>query len=254
MPAPRQWLRVLPFFVLFLVSGVTSFAQSQPSGDEKYLFDAVNRERAQRGAKPLKWDPALADAAQRHALEMVKHNAISHRFAGEAELKDRVSAVGARFSVVAENVAEASEVSQLHVNWMLSPGHAANILNPQLTAIGIAVERSGDELFAVQDFSAQVASWSKEEQEKRVADLIASHGIKISRDPTAARKACVQGSAGGGPRPHAYAEFESTDLSTLPDGLLKMIRSGSYSTAAVGACDPGDKGGFSMFRVAVLLF
>ena len=217
-------------------------------------MDAANRERAERGATPLKWDAALAEAAQRHAREMVKRADISHRFPGEADLKERAKAAGARFSQIAENVAEAPDVSSIHINWMLSPGHSANILNPQLNSIGIAVEKRGDEYYAVQDFSSSVAALSREEQEKEVEALLAARGLHIARDPGDARRACTSGNGTGGAHVRAVVHFESANLRELPQGLLKMMAQGRFDSAAVGACEPRDDGAFTMFRIAVLFY
>ena len=241
------------FLSLLFLPGVSAAAQ-QPSGDEKFLLDAANRERAERGTAPLKWDPALAEAAQRHLREMIRHNTISHRFAGEDDLKSRASAAGARFSAIAENVAEAPDVASIHINWMLSPGHSANILSPHLDSIGIAVAKSGEEYFAVQDFAAAVAALSREEQERKVGELLGELGLRVSKDPEDARRACRRGGGLTGPQARGVAHFESPDLDKLPDGVLKMIRGGHFAAAAVGACDPGDKGGFATYRVALVFY
>lgn len=251
---PRTlWLRGLALLAL-LFPAQSALPAQQPSGDEKFLMDAANRERAERRTPPLKWDPALAEAAQRHAREMAQRNNISHRFPGEGELQDRVRAAGARFSRVAENVAEAPDVLSMHINWMLSPGHSANILNPQLDSIGIAIEKRGEEYFAVQDFSTAVPALSAAEQEKQVAALLASRGLHIRRDSGDARRACARGSGTGGAHPRAVVHFEAGDLRELPPQLLKMIAANGFDAAAVGACDRKDEGAFTMFRIAVLLY
>ena len=252
-PTRIFWLRWLALLALLFLAQSVLPAQ-QPSADEKFLMDAANRERAERRTPPLKWDPALAEAAQRHAREMAQRNNISHRFPGEPELKDRVRAAGARFNRVAENVAEAPDVSSIHINWMLSPGHSANILNPQLDSVGIAIEKHGDEFFAVQDFSAAVPALSAAEQEKQVGALLALRGLHILRDSEDARRACARGTGAGGARPRAVVHFEAPDLRELPPQLLKMIAGNSYDSAAVGACEPKDESAFTMFRVAVLLY
>ena len=248
-----MWLRWLALLVLLLLAQSVLAAQ-EPSGDEKFLMDAANRERAERGTPPLKWDAALAEAAKRHAREMVQRSGISHRFPGEADLKERARAAGARFSQIAENVAEAPDVSSIHINWMLSPGHSANILNPQLNCIGIAVQKRGDEYFAVQDFSAAVQVLSTEEQERKVGALLASRGLHILRDSEDARRACVRGAATGGAHARAVVHFESPDLHELPQGLLKMMAAGRFDSAAVGACEAKDEGAFATFRIAVLFY
>ena len=77
------------------------------SMEARQLMEATNQDRAQHGLGPLKWDPALARAAQRHADLMVGQRALSHQYPGEAELETRVGQEGAHFHVVAENLAAA---------------------------------------------------------------------------------------------------------------------------------------------------
>ena len=247
------WLRWLALLALLFLAQSVLPAQ-QPSGDEKFLMDAANRERAERGTAALKWDPTLAEAAQRHAREMAKRENISHRFPGEPELKDRARAAGARFSQVAENVAEAPDVSSIHINWMLSPGHSANILNPRLNSIGIAVEKRGEEYFAVQDFSAAVPALDAAEQEKQVGALLASRGLRILRDSEDARRACAHGAGTAGAHAKAVVHFETPNLRELPPQLVKMVDAGRFDSATVGACEPKDDGAFTMFRIAVLFY
>jgi len=134
------------------VAPVCLYAQEQPTASELRLLDAVNRERRERGLKVLRWDPALALAAMRHAEEMAKHNAISHQFPGEPGLAARVNKAGVHFMAVAENVAQAQSTVTIHNLWMGSSGHRANILDKDMDSLGVAVvERNGD-LFAVEDF------------------------------------------------------------------------------------------------------
>src|SRR5215470_218027 len=163
----KKFRPVFLAFVFFLFP-VPISSQAAPTGEEKFLFDAVNHDRAEQSLPPLKWDANLAAAASAHAHQMAEHNRISHQFSGEPELTKRAQAAGAHFSEIAENVAESYSVSQLHIAWMTSPPHRANILNPRLTAIGIAIEKRGEEFYGVQDFSTAVDNFSKAEQEKRV--------------------------------------------------------------------------------------
>ena len=108
---------------------------------ETQLFTALNHERAAQGLPPLQWDNALAFAARHHADRMAQLNQLSHKLPSEPDLVTRASEAGARYSSIAENVAVGPDPSAIHSMWMHSPGHRANILNPELTAVGIAVER-----------------------------------------------------------------------------------------------------------------
>jgi len=124
-----------------------------PSPAEQTIFEAVNRERAARQLKPLRWDAGLAAAARNHALKMAQAGQISHQFPGEFDFAMRVRMAGVHFISVAENVAEAPSASMIEEEWMNSPPHRENILDPALDSLGVSViERNGD-FFAVQDFA-----------------------------------------------------------------------------------------------------
>jgi uncharacterized protein YkwD len=231
-------------------------SQSSPSigAAERALLDASNRERAAQGLPALAWDAALAAAAQRHATRMAEEHAISHQFPGEAALLDRTSQAGAHFSLVAENVAEGPDTETIHSGWMHSAGHRANILDPQLTAIGIAVVSRGRQLYAVQDFAHRVESLSLEEQEKKVGALLFSRGLQIVSGNDDARRSCASGHQPSYNGSIFIVRFEATDIGKLPDGLEKVVRERKYAKASVGACEAGGDPGFTKYRIAVLLF
>jgi uncharacterized protein YkwD len=174
--------------VLFSSPRVTVNAVPQSFNAERALLEDANRERVAQGLAPLHWNASLAAAAHAHALLMAQRNALSHQFPGEAPLQDRARSAGARFTEVAENVAEGPSAEMIHVSWMHSPPHRANLLDPELTDIGIAVAvgapgpGSGRNpmFFAVQDFSQAVADLSFNEQEHQVASALAAHGLQVT--------------------------------------------------------------------------
>ena len=264
-----RWFTVLLFIAaVFLSPLVVVHAQQPATYAERALFDAANRERTAQGLQPLRWDDALAAAARRHAALMAERDALSHQLPGEPPVEDRARQAGARYSVIAENVAEGPSPEAIHSSWMHSPPHRANLLDRDLTAVGIAVAVAADRrtggamLFAVQDFSQSVANLSFEQQERQVSMLLAARGLQVfsgtgqgSNGATEdARKTCGMDRGWAGSRPGLVVRFEAADLSRLPDDLEQKIQSGRYRVAAVGACDSGGASGFTRFRVAVLLF
>jgi uncharacterized protein YkwD len=124
------------------------------SASEKALFDAANRERAARKLAPLKWNASLASAARAHARKMAQENRLEHQFPREMDLGTRIRVAGVPFTAVAENVAQGPSAAGIHAQWMNSPPHRANLLDPELDSIGIAVAEGKGQLFAVQDFAA----------------------------------------------------------------------------------------------------
>lgn len=247
-------LLIFIFLIVALAQDRRSLApRSWPSPAEQALFDAANRERANRGIPALRWDDALASAAQAHAAWMAKESTISHQLSGEPALQQRTSQTGAHFSRVAENVAEGPDADTMHYNWMHSEGHRANILDLQLTAIGIAVVSRGKQLYAVQDFSRRVKSLTAAEQEKRVGALLSARGLQIANENEEARRVCATNYNPSASGSMLIARYTTSEIGKLPDDLEKSIHQGRYNKASVGACEPGGDNGFTQYRIAVLL-
>jgi len=93
-------------------------------------------------------------------LALAQQNSLSHQFPGEPDLAGRVAQAGARFSTIAENIAEGPSVVSIHEQWMKSPPHRRNLLDPQLDSVGISVAERNGTWFAVEDFSLAVGALS----------------------------------------------------------------------------------------------
>jgi hypothetical protein len=230
-------------------------AHSQSNGPAQILFESANHERAADGLRPLKWSSTLAAAARPHALRMAAKNTLSHQLPGEPGMVERASQAGARFSSLAENVAEGPSAAGIHRQWMNSPPHRANLLDPQLNSVGIAVAERNGILFAVEDFSLAVGKLSVEEQEAIVNAKLRSRGMRLLSYTGDARRSCLLDNGYAGSHvPSFVLHYAAADLQTLPDILEQRIQTGKYHAAVVGACPSDAKIGFSNYRVAVLLF
>ena len=225
----------------------------QPSAEERLLLEDANRERAAAGLQALKWDNALAAAARQHALLMAQQYLLSHQYPGELPLAERAAQAGARFAMIAENVAVGPTPDSIHDGWMHSLGHRKNILNAEISAVGIATVRGSGGLFAVQDFSRPVADLNFEQQEARVMTLLRASGVPTVSVTADARETCAMKRGFAGPAALYLIRFEATDLGKLPDDLAKKANSRAYRTAAVGACHDDHPAGFTRYRIAVLL-
>jgi hypothetical protein len=236
-------------------------AQVGTSVAEQYLFAAANAERSERGLPVLRWDAALYSAAEAHDREMAARESISHQYPGEADLSDRGKAAGVRFSVIAENVAEAATAVRIHDAWMHSTGHRANLLDPKVDAVGIRVLRRNGQLYAVEDFAKVVASIPVAEQERTVGTLIAqtadhaAGGIELLPTSEEARESCaMERGYAGDRRPAFVMRYTTPNLNVLPAELTKSLASGSFREAMVGACEARGAGNFSTYSLAVLLY
>jgi len=249
-----RFLLAAALLAIFLLP--SSFAAHKLSENELALFDVANRERAERSLPALQWDESLAAAARKHANRMAFYNVIEHQLSGEPDLKERLTEAGARFSMIAENIAFGRNSQTIHTGWMNSPGHRGNILNPNLTAVGIAAVQGSGGLFAVQDFSLPVAVLSIEQQESKVISLMAAAGMRRVTASQDARITCEmdKGISASITRSVQAMRFESSDLSRLPGGVEKNLRGQSFQKAEVGACRVSNAPGFAHYRVAILFF
>lgn len=223
------------------------------------LFAMANQSRAQAGARPLHMDAALSAAALTHCQRMAAAHSISHRYPDEADLDARTAQAGAHFSLIEENVAAGPTASAIHSGWMHSTGHRLNLLNPAVDHVGIAVVESDGMLYAVADYEHAVAAVAGNEADDKVASLLEHLGVKTNTATAAARAACrsehgipvqPEGSAGA----TFVMRWQTPDLSQLPQPLRQKIAQSRYRHADVASCPAqNDEGGFTVYRLAVLL-
>jgi uncharacterized protein YkwD len=116
------------------------------------LFARLNAERRARGLAPLAWDSNLAAMAADWSQTMARSGNFAHRDLGAAGSLPGI----AKFSALGENIAwvegYANDGYQLHIGWMRSAGHRANMLQPGFDAVGIGVVCAGGRAWATQDF------------------------------------------------------------------------------------------------------
>jgi uncharacterized protein YkwD len=105
----------------------------------------LNLERRAHGLPPFTLDRRLSAAAEGHSRDMGARDFYAHQNPDGVGPARRIYAQGVERSgtAVAENIHWGVEVSarpkQIVRDWMESPGHRANILNPTLTEIGIGI-------------------------------------------------------------------------------------------------------------------
>jgi len=110
---------------------------------EQKMFDLVNSERVKVGLKPLLWDAKIRDVARAHSRDMFERRYFSHISPEGKDAGDRLTEAKVGFFVAGENLAYAPDVIRAHEGLMNSPGHRANILNPQFGKIGIGLIDGG---------------------------------------------------------------------------------------------------------------
>jgi uncharacterized protein YkwD len=119
------------------------------------VLNAVNDERAKHQLAPLRIDPELSAAAGFYACRLVEGGFFSHEDPFDGSTVDvRVANFGYAFRKVGENLAAGQRsVDAVMSDWMASPEHRANILDPAYTDIGIGVKLGGEcGIYWVQEF------------------------------------------------------------------------------------------------------
>lgn len=222
---------------------------------EQYLLAAANEARANEGLAPVRLDPVLTEASAAHARQMAEHADISHQFNGEPDLAERGASVGAHFSLISENVGEAPSSVIIHDLWMHSPGHRANLLDPNVDSIGISVIIRDKELYAVEDFASTVQTLTLNEQEHTVGTVLAKSGLQVAETTQDARQTCTMSTGYAGSRqPWYIMRYTAASLDQIPSQLKTRLNSGKYHQAIVGACPTNRKTPFTAYNIAVLLY
>ena len=112
------------------------------------MLAAVNQHRAEghdcggtyyAPAAPLVWNGRLEVAATIHSLDMAAHDHFNHVGTDGSTVGDRVRREGYAWRRVGENIARYQDsVEEVVADWMASPGHCANLMNPSYVEFGAA--------------------------------------------------------------------------------------------------------------------
>ncbi len=167
-------IRRLTSALLSLVScflcGSAALAESpapQKSAEERLIVRVVeltNKVRVQYGLSPLQLHPALTRSAQWMAQDMVQHNYLRHVDKLGRNIDPRLPDFGYHdYAEIGENIAGGQrKPEEVVADWMRSPGHRANLLNPTFREIGVAHitgERTKYKHYWVQDFGTRADSY-----------------------------------------------------------------------------------------------
>src|SRR3954470_19793626 len=254
---------------LIAVVALSAICAAEPTPAEQRIFQLTNEARKDAGVDPLAWNEQAAQAARVHAKMMAEKQALSHQFAGEAELRDRLGAAGLRFDAAAENVADAESADEAHDALMHSPPHRTNLLNPKYNSIGIGVAEKDGQLYVTEDFAHAIeARTAGQIEDDILADfnrLRASHGlaaIEAIKSEDLRKLACTgkQGTVHArdvlatNPTAARVFAFTVTDPSKLPDSLLQASHDAARRMN-IGACfAPSSSTSYAAFWVVVTMY
>jgi uncharacterized protein YkwD len=132
------------------------------------VLDLVNQRRAAgatcggrgfRPAGPLSRRQEITNSARAHAEDMAKRNYFDHFTPEGASPFDRMRAAGYAAATMGENISAGQQTAPKVVeDWMNSPHHCENIMNPAFTELGVGYyrEQAGDKYhhYWVQNFGS----------------------------------------------------------------------------------------------------
>lgn len=110
---------------------------------ESEVVRLVNIEREKEGLEPLVEDTKLSNGALKKSEDMGKNNYFDHYSPNYGSPFDMMKKFGIQYSIAGENIAMGYPTAESVVEgWMDSPGHRANIMNPNFRKIGIGLYKS----------------------------------------------------------------------------------------------------------------
>jgi uncharacterized protein YkwD len=143
-------------------------AARQPTNDEIALLVLANQARSNPSADggtetvvpPMFWNDDLTAAAQFHSDDMAANGCYQHNSCNGQSWSKRITKFYPNWEWIGENIGSGtSDPRYLHLGWMLSPGHRANILSGAYNDFGAAMAMGQDGFgtfpLATEDFGRQ---------------------------------------------------------------------------------------------------
>ena len=103
------------------------------------LIRLLNEARSAQGLPALELDARLDAVALAHSQDMAAHDFIAHTSPTTGTASDRVRAADLRSGLVLENIGRAYSAAEIHQGLLASPGHRANMINPDANVVGVGV-------------------------------------------------------------------------------------------------------------------
>jgi len=115
---------------------------------EAAILQLINTYRAEErmcgdvlfpAAAAVTWNDDLQQAALNHSADMAMMNFFAHTGSNGLSVSERVAAEGYNWQTVGENIAGGQDNTEIVMSeWIASPSHCANIMNPENTETGAA--------------------------------------------------------------------------------------------------------------------
>jgi uncharacterized protein YkwD len=122
------------------VGSIAARSVTQGSVDAATAARLISQYRAGHGLPPVRVEPRLTRIASDHARRMAAADELEHVLPGEGSFIQRINVGGYEPSTAAENIAAGQKtLDDALLAWKKSPPHNANLLDPGVSEMGIAV-------------------------------------------------------------------------------------------------------------------
>jgi uncharacterized protein YkwD len=207
------------------------------------IYELTNKSRIAYGVGTLSHSGMLDLAAQAKAEDMLKNQYFSHNSPGEITPWNFIKASGYNYIIAGENLALNFYSSEgVEKAWMNSPGHKANILNPDFEDIGIGIAkgeyRGVQAVFVVQMFGtsidrplATLDGYTLVAKKQLSPEIKLPNATKIAlespkttaKDFSLIRNGTftVEGSASGASKVYVLSDYKPVAVATVESGYFK---------------------------------
>lgn len=144
-----------------------------------YAMQLLNADRQRHKLPPLSWDARLTDIAKDHSADMRDNGFFGHVSPTTGMHPDRLAKAHYLAIASAENVAHNPSVFEAELGLMHSLGHRRNILDPQMTHVGVGVAGAEDDegrrrWWLTQLFARPTPRWTPGEAASEVRKRVAA--------------------------------------------------------------------------------
>ncbi|MCR2043873.1 CAP domain-containing protein [Anaerosalibacter massiliensis] len=128
--------------------------QTSANAEELEVVKLVNIERKKAGLSPLTHSDELSKVARVKSQDMADKNYFDHNSPTYKDPFTMMKNFGIKYRQAGENIAKGySSADSVVKGWMNSPGHRANILNPNFNKIGVGYVNKGGTTYWTQMFT-----------------------------------------------------------------------------------------------------
>lgn len=137
--------------VLLLTSSLLWRGSAQSDALSETFLQILNTTRYQAALPPVRIDPQLNAAAERHSADMAATERLTHVGSDGSQFWDRVNATGYQLDAGAENVQAVGMLAAATIfeQWYQSELHRDNLLNPAYIDIGLGYAQSENDVWYV---------------------------------------------------------------------------------------------------------